>query len=85
MTMHRPLRVTSWITVANDWDWETRYIWQRNNCFPTLACSHVTVQWAIPATATVGTYRIRHHGHWKSGWDGSISAYSGTSREFTVN
>jgi neutral ceramidase len=76
---------TSWITVANDWDWETKYFWERNNCAPTFACSHVTVQWAIPANATTGTYRIRHHGHWKSGWDGSINAYTGTSREFSVN
>lgn len=76
---------TSWVTVARDWDWETKYIWERNNCVPTLACSHVTIQWAIPTTATTGTYRIRHYGHWKSGWDGSINAYTGTSREFTVN
>ena len=76
---------TSWITVANDWDWETKYIWERNNCVPTLACSHITTQWTIPTNATLGTYRIRHHGHWKSGWDGSINAYTGTSREFTVN
>jgi len=76
---------TSWITVARDWDWETRYIWERNNCVPTLACSHITTTWTIPTDATLGTYRIRHYGHWKSGWDGSINPYTGTSREFTVN
>ena len=76
---------TSWITVARDWDWETKYIWERYNCAPTMACSHVTTQWTIPTNTTVGTYRIRHYGHWKSGWDGSINAYTGTSREFTVN
>jgi neutral ceramidase len=75
---------TSWTTVANDWDWETRYIWQRNNCFPTFACSLVTVEWTIPTEAPSGTYRIRHDGHWKSGWDGLIRPYSGTSREFLV-
>jgi len=76
---------SSWITVANDWDWETKYLWERNNCVPTLACSHVTTQWTIPTNATVGTYRIRHYGHWKSGWNGAITAYTGTSREFAVN
>ncbi|MBZ4420020.1 neutral/alkaline non-lysosomal ceramidase N-terminal domain-containing protein [Myxococcus sp. RHSTA-1-4] len=76
---------TSWVTVANDWDWETKYRWERNNCVPTFACSHVTVEWKIPADATPGTYRIRHDGDWKSGWDGLIRPYTGYSREFTVN
>ncbi|QSQ24946.1 neutral/alkaline ceramidase [Pyxidicoccus parkwayensis] len=76
---------TSWVTVANDWDWETKYRWERNNCVPTFACSHVTVEWRIPADATPGTYRIRHDGDWKSGWDGLIRPYTGYSREFTVN
>ena len=74
-----------WLTVANDWDWETKYIWERNLCVPTFACSHVTVEWAIPAGARPGTYRIRHHGNWKSGLDGRIREYTGTSSEFTVN
>ncbi len=76
---------TSWVTVAYDWDWETKYRWQRNDCVPTLACSHVTIEWKIPSTATLGTYRIRHDGDWKSGWDGLIRPYTGYSREFTVN
>ncbi|MGC4113186.1 MAG: neutral/alkaline non-lysosomal ceramidase C-terminal domain-containing protein [Myxococcales bacterium] len=76
---------SSWVVVAQDWDWETRYQWARNNCVPTFACSHVTIQWTIPQSATPGTYRIRHDGDWKSGWDGNIRAYTGTSREFTVN
>ncbi|HSP77071.1 MAG TPA: neutral/alkaline non-lysosomal ceramidase N-terminal domain-containing protein, partial [Myxococcaceae bacterium] len=76
---------TSWVTVAHDWDWETKYRWQRYDCFPTYGCSHVTTEWRIPADATPGTYRLRHDGDWKSGWDGLIRPYSGTSREFTVN
>ncbi|WP_224364091.1 neutral/alkaline ceramidase [Hyalangium versicolor] len=76
---------SSWVTVAYDWDWETKYLWERNNCVPTLACSHVTIEWKIPSTATPGTYRIRHDGDWKSGWDGLIRPYTGYSREFTVN
>ncbi|XXF79948.1 neutral/alkaline non-lysosomal ceramidase N-terminal domain-containing protein [Myxococcaceae bacterium GXIMD 01537] len=76
---------SSWVTVAQDWDWETKYRWARNNCVPTFACSHVTVDWAIPADAPAGTYRIRHDGDWKSGWDGAIRPYTGYSREFSVN
>ncbi len=76
---------SSWVTVAYDWDWETKYRWARNNCVPTFACSHITTEWKIPTTATPGTYRIRHDGDWKSGWDGSIKPYTGYSREFTVN
>ncbi len=76
---------TSWVTVANDWDWETKYRWQRHDCAPTFGCSHVTTEWTIPTNATLGTYRIVHYGDWKSGWDGLIRPYTGTSREFTVN
>jgi neutral ceramidase len=75
---------SAWTTAYRDWDWETRYRWQRNNCVPTLACSHVTVEWTIPPNAPTGWYRLRHFGDWKSGWDGLIRAYSGTSREFQV-
>ena len=76
---------TSWVTVANDWDWETKYRWQRYDCAPTYGCSHVTTEWKIPADAPLGIYRIRHDGDWKSGWDGLIRPYTGYSREFTVN
>lgn len=74
----------SWTTVARDSDWSTKYGWRRNLCFPTFACSHVTVEWTIPDDATPGRYRIRHHGHWKSGFGGSINPYTGTSRTFTI-
>ncbi|HEX9710458.1 MAG TPA: neutral/alkaline non-lysosomal ceramidase C-terminal domain-containing protein, partial [Candidatus Thermoplasmatota archaeon] len=74
----------TWVAVARDWDWETRYRWQRNNCFPTFACSLVTTEWTIPLGTPDGAYRIRHFGEWKSGWDGLIRPYSGTSREFVV-
>lgn len=72
---------SSWVTVASDWDPETKYQWARDG----VANSLVTIKWSIPTNATSGTYRIRHYGNWKSGWTGAISAYSGTSRSFTVN
>ncbi|WP_395837704.1 neutral/alkaline ceramidase [Archangium violaceum] len=73
-----------WEDVAYDWDWETKYTWRRGYCLPTLACSHVTIEWTIPPDAQPGTYRIVHEGDWKSGWDGRVRPYRGTSRGFTV-
>lgn len=72
---------SSWVTVANDWDPETRYMWKRDG----VVNSKVTIRWKIPANAATGQYRIRHFGNWKSGWTGAISSYTGTSRTFTVN
>jgi neutral ceramidase len=69
-----------WVTVARDWDPETRYIWQRDG----IANSKITIEWDIPADAAPGQYRLVHSGHWKSGWTGAISAYTGNSRTFTV-
>jgi neutral ceramidase len=68
------------VTVANDWDPETRYYWKRDG----IANSKITIKWDT-TNATPGTYRIRHYGHWKSGWTGAITAYEGVSRNFTVN
>lgn len=74
----------TWSAVAYDWDWETKFKWERDNCFPTFACSRNTVEWTIPSSAATGTYRIRHDGSWKS-VGGVITPYTGTSRSFTVN
>ncbi len=71
---------SGWVTVANDWDPETKYIWKRDG----IAYSKVTIKWDT-ANASPGTYRIRHFGHWKSGWTGAITPYEGVSRTFTVN
>ena len=68
------------VTVANDWDPETRYYWKRDG----IANSKITIKWDT-TNAAPGTYRIRHYGHWKSGWTGAITAYEGVSRNFTVN
>lgn len=72
---------SSWITVLRDNDPTTRYIWRRN----FIAYSLVTIEWDISMNTDPGTYRIIHHGNWKNGWTGSISEYSGQSREFSVN
>ena len=72
---------SNWVTVSNDWDWDTLYEWRRDGSDRSL----IDITWNIPSEATIGTYRIIHQGNWKNGWTGSIKAYSGTSREFTVN
>ncbi|AEI63074.1 neutral/alkaline ceramidase [Corallococcus macrosporus] len=74
----------AWTDVATDADPATRYQWRRENCVPTLACSHITVTWDIPTDAAPGTYRLVHDGNWKSGWDGNVRPYTGASRTFTV-
>ncbi len=66
---------------ATDGDPETIYEWQREG----TDRSNVVIRWTIPADASPGQYRIRHLGHWKNGWDGSINPYEGVSRIFTVN
>ena len=72
---------SSWVTVAQDWDPETTYEWQRDGA----ANSIITIKWTIPADATSGSYRIKHYGNWKSGWTGNISSYNGKSKTFSVN
>ena len=70
----------AWTRHADDGDWSTRYRWQREG----VANSNATVTWTIPADTPTGTYRIVHHGDWKSGWTGAITPFTGTTRTFTV-
>jgi neutral ceramidase len=74
----------SWVDVAYDWDWETKFKWHRPAPVVCPACSHATVEWTIPADAPLGLYRIQHDGAWKHGITGAIAPYRGWSREFTV-
>ncbi|MFI9813328.1 neutral/alkaline ceramidase [Saccharothrix variisporea] len=70
----------TWTRVADDGDWSTRYRWQRHG----IANSEATITWTIPADTPPGTYRLVHHGDWKSGWTGAITPFTGTTRPFTV-
>jgi len=72
---------SSWVTIANDWSWDTLYEWNRDGGDRSL----IDITWNIPTTADSGTYRIKHYGDWKNGWTGRIKSYSGTSRTFSVN
>ncbi|MBJ6760218.1 neutral/alkaline ceramidase [Myxococcaceae bacterium JPH2] len=84
MRVQRRMYDGTWVDVAYDWDWETKYHWERENCVPTLGCSRVAVSWRIPLDTVPGIYRLMHEGDWKSGWDGRVRPYTGTSRSFTV-
>jgi neutral ceramidase len=66
----------SWVLVARDRDWETRFRWRR-----ALLGSLATVEWEIPP-GTSGVFRIRHNGAYKS--NGQIVPYYGVSRTFAV-
>ncbi|MGI5500553.1 neutral/alkaline ceramidase [Lentzea sp. CA-135723] len=70
----------SWVRVADDGDWSTRYQWARVG----ISFSNATITWQIPADTPAGTYRIVHHGDEKSGWTGKISPFTGATTGFTV-
>jgi neutral ceramidase len=74
----------SWVPVAYDWDWETRFSWKGYPCPPRGACSQVTLEWDIPQRTAPGTYRLFHQGAWRARPEDSPKPYTGTSREFTV-
>ncbi|MBK6958439.1 MAG: neutral/alkaline ceramidase [Nitrosomonas sp.] len=74
----------AWEPVAWDAMPETRIIWLRDTAADCLACSFISAQWEVPPNAIPGTYRIRHFGAWKSGLDGKIRTYDGTTRNFAV-
>lgn len=69
-----------WTTVATDDSFETVYRWKRVGA----AYSQAEITWRVPLATPEGTYRIVHHGDWKSGWTGRISPLTGSSRAFTV-
>ncbi|TMP38427.1 alkaline ceramidase [Pseudoalteromonas rubra] len=74
----------SWSTVLTDNDLSTKFTWTRDTAADCMACSFAQLEWTIDAAMPTGTYRIKHNGHWKSGWGGKIKSYSGKSRTFTV-
>ncbi len=75
----------NWETVLTENDVEAHFQWIRDTDADCLACSYAKVSWTIADDMASGTYRLKHDGDWKSGWDGSINAYSGTSSSFTVD
>ncbi|XP_063536050.1 neutral ceramidase [Cydia strobilella] len=71
----------AWTVVATDADWETKYIWHRNN--KVLGTSHSEVLWHVPDGTPPGTYRLHHYGSYKYIL-GGIYPYHGFSNSFEV-
>ncbi|KAK0142597.1 Neutral ceramidase [Merluccius polli] len=74
---------SSWEVVHTDASWETRFHWVKGS----YRQSNATVEWRVPPSAQLGSYRIRHFGHYKEmkGFRPVITAYNGTSAVFTVS
>jgi neutral ceramidase len=73
------LEGADWARVADDGDWATTFRWRRQG----PGGSRVSIRWDIPADAIPGDYRIVHHGTARDG-NGTLTAFSATTREFTV-
>lgn len=71
----------TWVTIATDASWETKFIWERTNTL--LGESRVTIVWEIPHSCQTGIYRMRHYGSHKNLLQ-NISPYSGISSYFKV-
>ncbi|KAL1123140.1 hypothetical protein AAG570_002228 [Ranatra chinensis] len=72
----------TWVTVATDANWETKFIWRRSSTL--LGTSQAEVLWTVPQGTTPGSYRIVHQGHYKP-IVGTITSYSGISNTFKVS
>lgn len=70
----------SWITIADDNNWNTLYRWNREGGDRSL----IDITWHINEGIESGHYRIVHLGNWKNGWSGAIKPYTGVSRTFWV-
>lgn len=77
------LRDPGWERHLDDGDWQTTYHWQRTKA--ATGESTATITWDIAPGTPPGTYRIVHHGNAKNGLTGAVSAFTGTSRPFTVS
>lgn len=73
----------TWVAIAEDNDWETKYHWKRVDGF--WGTSHAILTWDIPNDAASGYYRLKHYGDQKKPFTGKIVPYTGTSRYFYVN
>lgn len=70
-----------WWGVRDDSDWALVYEWKRTST--VLATSEVTLTWETSVEDEEGLYRLRYYGDAK-GLGGTITAFKGVSREFTL-
>lgn len=76
------LEAGRWVRHLDDGDWATKFRWTRTNAL--TGESSATITWDIAADTPPGTYRIQHLGDAKNGLTGTVSAFAGHSRQFTV-
>jgi neutral ceramidase len=76
----------SWITVANDADFATKFIYKRSDKGGRSARheSHVTMEWTPPSYTTAGTHRIKYYGDATSKLTGRVTPFTGVSGTFEV-
>ncbi|KAK7731988.1 hypothetical protein SLS57_000966 [Botryosphaeria dothidea] len=72
----------TWTQVLDDFDWAIVYEWKRVNS--VLGTSEVTITWETSEDTAAGTYRIKYYGDSKA-VGGTITAFNGTSGEFTIS
>ena len=71
----------SWVDVATDGNWETKFEWNRPKEFEGE--SFATIVWEVPLDTTPSTYRIQHYNSHKS-LLGKITEFTGTTNTFKV-
>lgn len=76
------LEGNEWIVIANDADFNTRFIWERISTI--VATSRVRVEWIVPLDAVSGVpHRIRYFGAARSIL-GRITHFTGETDSFTI-
>jgi len=70
-----------WRRVRDDTDYDLVYRWKRTEAI--TGQSQVTVEWRVDAEE--GEYRFKYYGDAKASFTGKITAFEGTSGEFTVS
>ncbi len=69
----------SWVRVADDGDWATRFEWRRIG----RRGSRVVVRWDVPADAAAGRYRLLYCGDVRSA-DGRVRPFAAPTEPFEV-
>ncbi|CZS98142.1 related to ceramidase [Rhynchosporium agropyri] len=71
----------AWTKVRDDSDWFLVYTWERLDGL--IGSSQVVLSWETESYAAKGTYRFKYYGDSKQ-LGGKITAFTGTSNEFTL-
>ncbi|CRK93660.1 CLUMA_CG007189, isoform A [Clunio marinus] len=71
----------SWLPIASDANWETRFIWRRTSTI--RGTSEIDFFWDIPNNVANGQYRIRHEGASRGPVTG-VRSYTGITMMFAI-